>query len=135
VADALHAAAIHLLRRLRREDERSGLSAAKLSALSVLVFAGPMRLTDLARAEQVRPPTMTRLVASMEAEGLVHREADAADARAVKLRATAKGTRLLDQGRLRRIERLASALTLLPEKDLRLLERAAALIEQVSAST
>jgi DNA-binding MarR family transcriptional regulator len=132
VADALHSAAIHLLRRLRREDERSGLSAAKLSALSVLVFAGPTRLTDLARAEQVRPPTMTRLVASMEAEGLVRRESDATDGRAVRLQATARGTRLLQQGRVRRIERLGEALTALNTDDLRTLERAAALVEEVS---
>jgi DNA-binding MarR family transcriptional regulator len=131
VADALHSAAIRLLRRLRREDERSGLSAAKLSALSVLVFGGPMRLTDLARAEQVKPPTMTRLAAAMESEGLVRRRADAADARAVRLEATAKGHRMLQEGRRRRVERLGAAIGELPDDEVDLLQRAAAVIARL----
>jgi hypothetical protein len=64
IADRLHSAAIHLLRRLRREDATSGLSAPRLSALSVIVFGGPLTLGELANAEQVRPPTMTRLVSA-----------------------------------------------------------------------
>ena len=64
VADRLHSAAIHLLRRLRVEDEALGISAPRLSALSVLVFAGPRRVGELAEAEQVEPPT--RLVDGME---------------------------------------------------------------------
>jgi DNA-binding MarR family transcriptional regulator len=131
-ANAIHSAAIHLLRRLRREDERSGLSAAKLSALSVLVFGGPMRLTDLARAEQVRPPTMTRLVAAMEGDRLVRRRGDASDARVVRLEPTAKGRRLLDEGRRRRIARLSGALAVLPAADVDLLDRAAGLIEALA---
>ena len=73
VADRLHSAAIHLLRRLRVEDEALGISAPRLSALSVLVFAGPRRVGELAEAEQVEPPTMTRLVDGMEREGYVAR--------------------------------------------------------------
>src|SRR5919199_1876113 len=79
VADRLHSAAIHLLRRLRKVDEASGLSAPRLSALSVLVFAGPRTLGELAAAEQVRPPTMTRLVRALERSGLVTREHDPDD--------------------------------------------------------
>ncbi len=56
VADRLHSAAIHLLRRLRRTDEATGLSPARLSALSVVVYAGPRTLGELAGIEQVRPP-------------------------------------------------------------------------------
>ena len=74
VADALHSAAIHLLRRVREEDEEAGVGPARLSALSVLVFAGPQRLTDLARAEQVRPPTMTKVVTGLEGAGLARRD-------------------------------------------------------------
>src|SRR5215831_18257892 len=92
-ADALHSAAIHLLRGVRKEDERSGVGPARLSALSVLVFAGPQRLTELARIEQVKPPTMTKVVAGLEAAGLVRRRDDAGDARAVRLEATSKGTK------------------------------------------
>jgi DNA-binding MarR family transcriptional regulator len=71
IADHLHSAAIHLLRKLRKEDEGSGLNAPRLSALSVIVFAGPITLGDLAAAEQVRPPTMTRIVNALEQQGLV----------------------------------------------------------------
>src|SRR5437868_13069961 len=99
VADRLHSAAIHLLRFVRREDTRSGLSAPRLSALSVIVFAGPLTLGELAAAEQVRPPTMTRLVAALEAEGLVERVPDPRDGRVVRVRATARGRRLLMAGR------------------------------------
>ena len=79
VADRLHSAAIRLLRRLRREDEAMGLTAARASALSVLVFGGrPITLGALAQAEQVSAPTITRLIVGMERDGLVRREADAA---------------------------------------------------------
>jgi DNA-binding MarR family transcriptional regulator len=132
VATSLHAAAIHLLRRLRRVDERTGVSAAKLSALSVLVFGGATRLTDLARAEQVRPPTITRLVAGLEAEGLVRRAADPSDARAVRIEATARGRRLLHEGRRRRVEALADALADLPPEHVAALGDAASLIERIA---
>lgn len=132
VADALHSAAIHLLRRLRRQDDRTGLSAAKLSALSVLVFGGPMRLTDLARAEQVKPPTMTKLVAAMERDGLLRRHPDAEDARAVRLEATARGVKTLQQGRHRRVRVLAAAVEALPSDEVDSLAAAAAVIEALS---
>src|SRR5882672_10305011 len=99
VADALHSAAIHLLRRVRKEDDRTGIGPGRLSALSVLVFGGPMRLTDLARAEHVKPPTMTRIVAALEADRLAQRKSDSADGRSVQIRATARGIRLLSEGR------------------------------------
>src|SRR5947208_12142640 len=74
-ADRLHSAAIHLLRRLRVGDRESGIGPAQLSALSVLVFGGPRSLGELADAEQVRPPTMSRIVSGLERAGLVKREA------------------------------------------------------------
>ena len=132
VADALHSAAIHLLRGVREEDERTGVGPARLSALSVLVFAGPMRLTELARVEQVKPPTMTKVIAGLEAAGLVKRRADSEDARAVKLEATARGTTLLQEGRQRRVKRIAAALQALTLDELDALARAAPIIERVS---
>lgn len=110
LADRLHSAAIHLLRRLRREDKASGLPAPQLSALSVIVFRGPLTLRALADAEQVRPPTMTRVVTSLEQAGLVKRSPDRSDARALSIGATARGRRMLQQGRLRRVEALAQEL-------------------------
>ena len=132
VADAMHSAAIHLLRGVRKEDVRSGLGPARLSALSVLVFAGPMRLSDLARIEQVKAPTMTKIVAGLEIRGLVRRRADAEDGRAVRLEPTARGTKLLQEGRRRRVARLAEGLSALDAEEVELLGRAAAIIERVS---
>src|SRR5436190_21631381 len=102
LADRLHSAAIHLLRRLRRQDDASGIPAPQLSALSVIVFGGPITLGGLAQAEQVRPPTITKLVATLEEAGLVEREVDTADRRVVRVKATGRGTRLLQEGRMRR---------------------------------
>ena len=100
-ADRLHSAAIHLLRRLRVRDRESGIGPAQLSALSVLVFGGPRSLGELADAEQVRPPTMSRIVSGLERAGLVKRESTE-DGRRVRLLATPKGTKILREGRQRR---------------------------------
>ena len=131
VADRLHSAAIHLLRRIRKVDEASGLSAARLSALSVLVFGGPTTIGRLALAEQVSAPTMSRLVTGLERDGFVAREADAGDARAVRVRATAKGRRVLIQGRERRVAELAGLLYDLPESELVTLADAAEILERI----
>lgn len=132
VADRLHSAAIHLLRRLRQEDAASGLSATRLSALSVIVFAGPLTLGELAEAEQVRPPTISRLVQGLEAEGLVKRLPDPRDGRVQRVRATARGHTLLQEGRTRRVAALARDLAALPAADLDTLARAAALLERLT---
>ncbi len=115
-ADTLHSAAIRLLRRLRTEDDASGLSAPRASALSVLVFGGPCTLGELARAEQVRPPTISRLIADMTREGLVTVVPDPADGRVRRAHATARGRQLLVEGRKRRVARLARALADLPAR-------------------
>jgi DNA-binding MarR family transcriptional regulator len=99
--------AIHLLRALRRHDLSSGVGPARLSALSVVVFRGPLTLGALADAEQVRPPTMSRIAAALEREGLVRREPDPHDARRAHLHATAAGRRLLEKARGRRVAELA----------------------------
>lgn len=132
LADRLHSAAIHLLRRLRREDARTGLSGPRLSALSVVVFAGPLTLGELAAAEQVRPPTMTRLVRALEARGLVTREPDEHDGRVVRLRATAKGRTLMAEGRARRVRALARELEGLDAGELDALREGAVAIEHVA---
>ena len=129
-ADRLHSAAIHLLRRLRVRDRESGVGPAQLSALSVLVFGGPRSLGELADAEQVRPPTMSRIVAGLERAGLVRRRATE-DGRRVRLEASAKGTKVLQEGRMRRVESLAKALDALSEKEQKLLGQLVELLQQV----
>ena len=130
VADRLHSASIHLLRRVRTVDEASGLSAARLSALSVVVFGGPKMLGRLAQAEQVSAPTMSKLVDALEREGLVTRESDERDRRAVVVAATEQGERILLEGRRRRIDELAGLFEELSPGELETLGEAAAIVER-----
>jgi DNA-binding MarR family transcriptional regulator len=130
VADRLHSASIHLLRRVRRTDVQTGVTPAQLSALSVLM-SGPKTLGELAAAEQVRPPTVTRLASELERLGLARREADATDGRVARLRSTAKGTAILRRGRELRIGELERRLRSLDKVDLRTLDEAAVIIERI----
>lgn len=134
LAVRLHSAAIHLLRRLRVEDQAAGLSGPALSAMSVVVFGGPVTMGDLARAEQVKPPTMSRLVAGLAADGLVEVARDPADRRVQRISATARGRNLLEAGRLRRVRRLARDLECLTPRELAVLAEALATIETVVRS-
>jgi DNA-binding MarR family transcriptional regulator len=131
IADRLHSAAIHLLRRLRMRDRESGIGPAQLSALSVLVLGGgPRSLGELAEIEQVRPPTMSRIVAGLVRADLVCRR-KTEDGRRVRLEATAKGTRILQEGRQRRVESLALSLSFLSNEDRRKLRELIAHLEKV----
>ncbi len=131
VADRLHSAAIHLLRHARKQDVLARQGPARLSALSVLVFGGPMALGQLAAAEQVKAPTMSRIVAGLKRSGLAKIETDAKDARRIRVTATVKGKRLLQQARARRIRLLAETLSGLREPEMDTLLRAAELMERV----
>src|SRR5919204_5288215 len=124
-ADRMHSAAIHLLRRLSREDARAGVSPARLSALSVLVFAGPKTMTELAEAERVRLPTMSRLVAGMEDEDLVKRTPHASDGRSVRIAATTRGRRILQRARERRLARLVELLEHADDREVAVVREAA----------
>jgi DNA-binding MarR family transcriptional regulator len=131
VADRVHSAAIQLLRRLRVEDEALGISAPRLSVLSVLVLAGPKRVGELARIEEVEPPTMTRLVDGLVRDGLAVREADPEDGRAVRVRATAAGGRTLRRGRAKRLRVLTVALGALSPAELSALGGGLDVLEQI----
>jgi DNA-binding MarR family transcriptional regulator len=131
VADRLHSAAIHLLRHARKQDVLARQGPARLSALSVLVFGGPMALGQLAVAEQVKAPTMSRIVAGLKRSGLAKIETDAKDARRIRVTATAKGKRLLQQARERRVRLVAETLGGLSGAELETLQRAAELMERV----
>ena len=118
VGDLLHSAAIHLLRKVRAQDRSAGIGPAQLSALSVLVFGGPRSLKELAQAEQVRPPTMSRIVDGLERTRLVRRKATD-DKRRMLLQATARGEKILQEGRRRRVEMLVRALQKFSREELR----------------
>ena len=134
-ADRLHSAAIHALRHVRRDDPESGLSAARLSALSVLVFGGARTLGELARAEHVRPATMTRIVQALERDGLLRRESDPDDRRVTRLQATTKGERVMWRGRERRVATLAMLLSKLSEPEVARVHEAAELVERALSAT
>lgn len=110
LADGLHSTAIHLLRQVRVQDRASGIGPAQLSALSVLVFGGAMSLKQLAEIEQVRPPTMVRIVQALVADELATSCADQHDARKIRIAATPKGRALMLKARKRRVEALARML-------------------------
>jgi DNA-binding MarR family transcriptional regulator len=128
IASRYNTIAIHLVRRLRRADEVLGVPPARLSALSVLVFGGPHTLGALAAREQVTPPTMTRIVTGLEAQGLARRSPDPDDRRVVRVVATAKGRRIMERGRDLRVQRLAEELRALDEADRDALDRAAEIL-------
>jgi len=134
VAEKLHSGALRLLRRLRKFDSETQISAPKLSALSVLVFGGPQSLGDLAAAEQVRAPTMSRLVVELEGEGLVRKTADANDRRGVKIAATAKGQALMDRGRARRLQHLTAAIATLSAEERKALALAGPLMLKIAST-
>ena len=133
LAARVHSAALHLLRRLAQDDRATGVSAPRLSALSVLVFGGPRTIGELAGIEGVTPPTMTRLVAAMVADGLIDRREDPGDRRVVRVQASATGRSLLLAGRDRRVATLAAMVKPLTAKERRRLDAAAATIERMLA--
>jgi DNA-binding MarR family transcriptional regulator len=131
IADRLHSAAIHLLRRVRKQDVATGEGPARLSALSVLVFGGPKTLKELAAAEQVKPPTMSRIVAGLRRSRLVEIRSDREDRRRMRIIATPKGTRLLEKGRKLRIHYLAAQLERLTADELSRLGEAVEILRRL----
>src|SRR6266508_5669667 len=131
-ADRLHSAAIHLLRTLRRQDARLGVGPAGLSVLSVLVFGGPKTIGELAAIEQVKRPTMTRIIAGLERWGMVQRGGDARDRRRVVVEPTATGRVVMRRGRANPVAELADRMTGLTPDEVALLHRAAELIDGLS---
>jgi DNA-binding MarR family transcriptional regulator len=129
LADRLHSLAIHLLRRIRRGDEAAGLSAPRLSALSVVIYRGPISLTELAKAEGVTAPTMTRLVQALVKSGLVEKSVNESDNRVVQLRPTEAGRRTLDIARAHRLAALRELLDRLSPEEAAVVGRAVNALE------
>ena len=131
VAFRLHWVAIHLLRRVRKRDVESGLTGPQLSALSVFGFGGRRTLGELAQAEQVSRPTITRLVASLEAKRLVVREPDESDGRVTWVRATPLGREMMERGRAARVEQISALLARLDPNELETLDGTVASLERL----
>ncbi len=131
----MHSAAIHLLRRVREADaEAMGISTARASALSVLVFGGARSLTDLAAAERVTNATMSKLVAAMEGEGLVRRYPDVSDARSIRIEPTARGRRILQRGRARRLDLFERLLSDTTDAEIAAMRTTASVVERAIGS-
>ena len=117
---------------VRREDRQTGISPPRLSALSVLVFAGPMSLAELAAAEEVKAPTMSRIVEGLVGDGLATREEDPGNRRKVRIAATEEGRRRLEAGRERRVRALTGRLRRLADSEQRALARGVEVLERVT---
>ena len=133
LAEILHRASIGLLRGIKTADQETGLSPPRLSALSVLVFAGPQSLASLAKAEGVKPPTMSKLVADLEQEGLVEKSADPEDRRGLIITATSRGRKLMLQGRDRRLQLLKERLGRLSPREISRLAAVAPVLLRIAA--
>lgn len=131
LANRLHSVAIHLLRNVSRDDQESGLTRARLSALSVIVFAGPLQPKKLADLEKVKPPTMTRLLQGLEADSLIERSPDPLDARSHLVFATPRGIKVLQEARSRRIAHLSDRLSSVSKDEAVTLERAAEILSDL----
>ena len=131
LAARLRLAVTRLARRLRQEAE-AGVTPSMLSALSSAERKGSLTMRDLCHAEQVQPPTMTRIVAALVEAGLVVREQDPADGRVAWVTVTTKGRRLLERSRRRKEAYLAKSLRSLEPEELRTLEAAAEILERLT---
>ncbi|HKT13912.1 MAG TPA: MarR family transcriptional regulator [Allosphingosinicella sp.] len=132
VADRLDLAAARLIRENRRRDNGSHLSAARLGALSAVAASGPLSLAQLAAAQQVRAPTMSRIVDGLVRDALISREVNASDRRGISIRVTDKGVALLREGRKLRARALADRMQRLGESEQRALVRGVELLERLT---
>jgi DNA-binding MarR family transcriptional regulator len=130
-AERLHSIALHLLRGLRRQDDALSVGPARLSALSVLL-SGPKTMSELAEAEQVRLPTMTRIVSGLEGMGLARRVPHPTDRRSVRVEMTRAGAETIGRGRTLRVERLERSLRALDDAELARIEAALDVLERVT---
>ena len=133
LAHALRPAVMRLARRLRQmHDESLGLNPNQLSAMSVLLNSGDQLMGELAAQERVRPPSMTRIVNSLEPRGLVARRPDPRDHRQCLVSLTESGRQVLLDNRRRRDQWLAVRIAGLDPAEREALRRSVAILEKVN---
>jgi DNA-binding MarR family transcriptional regulator len=132
LAPRLRLAVMRLARRLRQQSVDEALTLSQVSALATLDRMGPLTLGDLAAAERVQPPTMTRVVANLLERGLVARTPNPLDRRSAQVAVTADGRKLLDRNRSRRTAYLATRLALFSPAERAVLDEALPLIERLA---
>ncbi len=131
LASQLRLGVTRLARKLRREGT-TGVTPTQLSALATLEHHGRMTAGVLAAHEQVRKPTVTRLIAGLSDAGLITRTADSLDGRVAWVAVTSVGKRLLQRHRHLSNEYLAARMRRLDPGDLATLERAAVILERLT---
>lgn len=132
LAGRLRFGVMRLARTLRRQSV-SGISPSQLATLSTVERAGPITVGKLAESEQVRPPTMTKIVAALVEAGLVTRQPDPLDRRMAWVLCTPEGKKLIRTARRRGDEWLAKRLRSLPPADLAVLDRASEILERLQS--
>jgi DNA-binding MarR family transcriptional regulator len=130
MASGLQAAAARMLRMARRDPGDDPVSAVRLAVLSVLRSGKPMSLADLASAQEVKAPTMSRIVEGLVKDGLATRDADPANRRKVRIAATDEGRRRLEAGREGQVRALRERLRRLADSEQRALARGVEVLER-----
>lgn len=131
LAGALRIAVMRLTRRLRSEQTDESLTLSQVSALSSLDRHGPCSPSTLAELERVQPPSMTRVIAALEEQGLAVRAPHETDRRQSVIALSDKGRALLDEARRQRQAWLGRALAELPEHERRAIAVALPVLERL----
>jgi len=131
LASRLRLSVFRASRTLRRESQ-AGISPSMLAALSTIDRHAPITAGDLALHEQVRKPTVTRILAGLVDEGLIERTADPLDRRVAWVQLTPAGRALMRNVRRRSDRFLAGRLSALDPTDLSTLERAAEILDRIT---
>ncbi len=134
LASTLRLAVMRLARRMRQQRSDSALTLSQLAALATVERHGPLTPGELAAHEKVRPPSMTRLIASLEAAGVATRSPHPSDGRQVLVSVAPAGVALLREDRRRRDVWLAQQLRDLPAADREVLARASEVLERLASS-
>jgi DNA-binding MarR family transcriptional regulator len=122
------------LARLLRQQDQTGFTPTTLAALATINREGPLTLGELAAAEQVAPPTITKAVGKLEAAGFVSREQDATDRRVHWVQITEEGHRQLEASRSRRTAWLATRLRQFDPEELARLGDVTDLLERLTTA-
>ena len=134
LSSALRLSVMRLARRMRAQRAETSLTLSQLAALATLERHGALTPGELAAHEKVQPPSMTRLLAVLEAQDLVRRAPHATDGRQSVVTIAPAGVALLREDRRRRDAWLSQRLRALDEEELAVLRRAAAVRDKLAGS-
>ena len=131
-APDLRIAVMRLARRLRTERASDAMTPSQMAVLATLLRSGPMSPGELADAERVQPPSMTRILHSLLAQDMVSREPHPTDRRQVRYQATAQAEKMVQQDRQRRDRWLSRRLAELTDEELQAIGEAIPLLNRLA---